>query len=189
MYCSKCGAENADHANFAEVRGRLVQIPQESTQEEKSAEKKVEENLQKDFEAEETENFQEIEQERKQEAEQQETKRRKNFRIAAAVGISTVLIAGVTTGVYFGMKDKQEKTFQTKIAMADKYLEDMEYEKAEELYLESIKIDPKERNLTIISRNLYRTGKRKKGRGNLEEGKREWCMWQKGRKCRKRSTE
>ena len=63
----------------------------------------------KNFEAEETENFQEIEQERKQEAEQQETKRRKNFRIAAAVGISTVLIAGVTTGVYFGMKDKQGK--------------------------------------------------------------------------------
>ena len=54
-------------------------------------------NLQKDFEAEETENFQEIEQERKQEAEQQETKRRKNFRIAAAVGISAVLIAGAVS--------------------------------------------------------------------------------------------
>ena len=85
MYCRKCGAENADHAKFCGKCGaELVQIPQE----EKSAEKKVEENLQKDFEAEETENFQEIEQERKQEAEQQETKRRKNFRIAAAVGIS-----------------------------------------------------------------------------------------------------
>ena len=94
MYCRKCGAENADHAKFCGKCGaELVQIPQESTQEEKSAEKKVEENLQKDFEAEETENFQEIEQERKQEAEQQETKRRKNFRIAAAVGISAVPVS------------------------------------------------------------------------------------------------
>ena len=161
MYCSKCGAENADHAKFCGKCGaELVQIPQESTQEEKSAEKKVEENLQKDFEAEETENFQEIEQERKQEAEQQETKRRKNFRIAAAVGISTVLIAGVTTGVYFGMKDKQEKTFQTKIAMADKYLEDMEYEKAEELYLESIKIDPKERKSDDKLAQIYTAQKK-----------------------------
>ena len=178
MYCRKCGAENADHAKFCGKCGaELVQIPQESTQEEKSAEKKVEENLQKDFEAEETENFQEIEQERKQEAEQQETKRRKNFRIAAAVGISAVLIAGVTTGVYFGMKDKQEKTFQTKIAMADKYLEDMEYEKAEELYLESIKIDPKERkSYDKISRNLLpHREKKKRQRQSWKEGKREWC--------------
>lgn len=52
MYCRKCGAENADHAKFCGKCGaELVQIPQESTQEEKSAEKKVEENLQKDFEA------------------------------------------------------------------------------------------------------------------------------------------
>ena len=66
MYCRKCGAENADHAKFCGKCGaELVQIPQESTQEEKSAEKKVEENLQKDFEAEETENFQEIEEAQK----------------------------------------------------------------------------------------------------------------------------
>lgn len=46
MYCRKCGAENADHAKFCGKCGaELVQIPQESTQEEKSAEKKVEENL------------------------------------------------------------------------------------------------------------------------------------------------
>lgn len=173
MYCRKCGAENADHAKFCGKCGaELVQIPQESTQEEKSAEKKVEENLQKDFEAEETENFQEIEQERKQEAEQQETKRRKNFRIAAAVGISAVLIAGVTTGVYFGMKDKQEKTFQTKIAMADKYLEDMEYEKAEELYLESIKIDPKERKSYDKLAEIYTAqGKEKKAEAILKKAK------------------
>ena len=41
MYCRKCGAENADHAKFCGKCGaELVQIPQESTQEEKSAEKK-----------------------------------------------------------------------------------------------------------------------------------------------------
>lgn len=187
MYCRKCGAENADHAKFCGKCGaELVQIPQESTQEEKSAEKKVEENLQKDFEAEETENFQEIEQERKQEAEQQETKRRKNFRIAAAVGISAVLIAGVTTGVYFGMKDKQEKTFQTKIAMADKYLEDMEYEKAEELYLESIKIDPKERKSYDKLAEIYTAqGKEKKAEAILKKAKENGAV-QKGRKYRKK---
>ena len=42
MYCRKCGAENADHAKFCGKCGaELVQIPQESTQEEKSAEKKA----------------------------------------------------------------------------------------------------------------------------------------------------
>lgn len=41
MYCRKCGAENADHAKFCGKCGaELVQIPQESTQEEKSAEKR-----------------------------------------------------------------------------------------------------------------------------------------------------
>lgn len=131
------------------VRGRIGSDSAGIDAGRKICREKVEENLQKDFEAEETENFQEIEQERKQEAEQQETKRRKNFRIAAAVGISAVLIAGVTTGVYFGMKDKQEKTFQTKIAMADKYLEDMEYEKRRNSIWSQSRSIRRNENLTI----------------------------------------
>lgn len=181
MYCSKCGAENADHARFCGKCGaELVQMPKEESGEQTSCaveytetqQAMEEEEIKKLQEALDTEEIQsvygsdgtetgeapedsvlagesadmdELNDEDAREAEQQAAKRRKRFRAVAAAGISVVLIAGITTGVYFGMKDKQEKTFQTKIAKADKYLEEMEYEKAEELYLESIKIDPKER--------------------------------------------
>ena len=181
MYCSKCGAENADHARFCGKCGaELVQMPKEESGEQTSCaveytetqQAMEEEEIKKLQEALDTEEIQsvygsdgtetgeapedsvlagesadmdELNDEEHREAEQQAAKRRKRFRAVAAAGISVVLIAGITTGVYFGMKDKQEKHFQTKIAKADKYLEEMEYEKAEELYLESIKIDPKER--------------------------------------------
>ena len=185
MYCSKCGAENADHARFCGKCGaELVRMPEDQTEVIPEEEiKKLQEALdteeiqsvygsdgtenmeapENSVPAGESEEMNALNDEEARETEQQEAKRRKRFRVAAAVGISAVLIAGITTGVYFGLKDKQEKTFQTKIAMADKYLEDMEYEKAEELYLESIKIDPKERKSYEKLAEIYTAqGKTKK---------------------------
>lgn len=42
--------------------------------------------------------------------------------------------------------EKKIKEYKNQIAQGNKYVEDLDYEKAEESYLKAIKIDPKRKN-------------------------------------------
>ena len=60
---------------------------------------------------------------------------------AAAVLITALIIAGILI-----FRDRQEKQrYQNALASGDRYLEEMDYEKAEDAYLEAISIDPKQK--------------------------------------------
>lgn len=71
--------------------------------------------------------------------------------------VLTVVIAGVIA-VFWITKNKNEKKikeYKNQIAQGNKYVEDFDYEKAEESYLKAIKIDPKRKKPYLKLADIY----------------------------------
>lgn len=71
------------------------------------------------------------------------------------LAVIVILAAVIIAGVLVMKKQKTKKQYQETVSNADKYLEDMDYEKAEDSYLEAIKLDPKEKETYIKLADLY----------------------------------
>ena len=71
------------------------------------------------------------------------------------LAVIVILAAVIIAGVLVMKKQKTKKQYQETVSNADKYLEDMDYEKAEDSYLEAIKLDPKEKETYITLADLY----------------------------------
>lgn len=70
------------------------------------------------------------------------------------------------------VRQKREKEFRKNLETADKYLEEMDYEKAEEFYLAAISVEPKEKEPYLKLTELYLiSGEKEKAQDILAEAK------------------
>lgn len=131
MYCSKCGMPNKDTARFCKNCGEPLEteIPVSSQPEERTVPKKTE----------------------------KPAFHKKNIKwICIAV---VILLIALIVAVSFMAKDKKEKkekkAYDQYLTSADKYLEDMDYENAEDSYLKAISVDPKQEEPYLGLAELY----------------------------------
>ena len=142
MYCSKCGTQNKDTARFCKNCGEPLDVPVVS-QPVKNADSAGAEGPEKSGR-------------RAGEAPGKKASgiNRSNIKwICIAVGI---LIIAAVIAFSFMSKDKKEKErYDNYLTSADKYLEEMDYENAEDAYLNAIKIDPKKEEPYLGLADLY----------------------------------
>ena len=80
---------------------------------------------------------------------------KKNKRLFAIIA-GAVIIVAVGGGVFVALKDqKVKKQYSVCVDVGNKYLEEMEYEKAEASYLKAIKINPKEKESYMKLADIY----------------------------------
>lgn len=89
------------------------------------------------------------------ECSQAEPKKKSKVGILAAIGI--ILIAVIIAGVFVTRTNqvKKQEQYNRYVAEGDKYLEELDYDKAEESYLSAIKVDPKEEEPYLSLADLY----------------------------------
>ena len=76
-------------------------------------------------------------------------------KIIIIVIIVIVILIAVFGGIFLANAKIKEKEYQNKIAIAQRYVEEKEYEKAEETYLEAIDIEPKKPQAYIELADVY----------------------------------
>lgn len=87
---------------------------------------------------------------------EQEEKVKKAKRVKLWSGAAAILLAAAVLAGYFAMKNVDAKgEYEEYMAKADKYLETMDYEKAETEYLKAIAIDPKQEEPYVKLAELY----------------------------------
>ncbi|MGL6201970.1 MAG: tetratricopeptide repeat protein [Lachnospiraceae bacterium] len=69
--------------------------------------------------------------------------KKKSYKILIIIGLFAAAAVVIMAGL-FGLQKKQEKQYADKLDEGQKYLQDLEYEKAEASFLEAIEIDPKQ---------------------------------------------
>ena len=80
---------------------------------------------------------------------------KKNKRLFAIIA-GAVIIVAVVGGVFVALKDqKVKKQYSVCVDVGNKYLEEMDYEKAEASYLKAIKINPKEKESYMKLADIY----------------------------------
>lgn len=83
-------------------------------------------------------------------------KKAKRLKLTVGVISGVLLLMAVTAASVFISKDRKEKQqFSDMIAKADRYLEEMDYEKAEDMYLRAIKVEPREEEPYLKLIDLY----------------------------------
>lgn len=85
--------------------------------------------------------------------------------------LALVLITAVIVSILFAVQKKKEKDYETQIDQGEHYLENLEYEKAEDFYLAAIKINPKEEEPYLCLARIYSAqNKPEKAKDILEQG-------------------
>lgn len=127
MYCSKCGAENTDEAKFCKNCGAVL---------EENVEESIEESIQEPDQA---------------------TGKKKKKKLWILLTTVIILMA-VVCGIFFAMKAVEEKKaqdYQNYISQAEKYMEEVDYENAEDFYLKAISIDSKQKEIYVKLADIY----------------------------------
>lgn len=130
MYCGNCGTKNEEGAKFCENCGAKL----EDTLEQQPAPA--------------TEEMQESVPETKK-----GKKGKKKWWILSAILL--LLIAILLAVIPAVKKVKDKKAYEGYIASGQRYLEELDYEKAEECYLKAIKIDPKQLDPYVELADIY----------------------------------
>lgn len=98
-------------------------------------------------------------------------KKKKKGNKVLVIVLILVLIAAIVAGVLIAMQKKKEKEYNAKISRAEKYIEDLDYEKAEAAYLAAIDIDPKQEEPYLKLADIYAAqGAPKKAKDILAQG-------------------
>lgn len=69
--------------------------------------------------------------------------------------LAAVLVLAVVLAVFFSMQKKKEKEYEAEIDKAERYIEELNYDKAEATYLAAIEISPKEEEPYIRLAEIY----------------------------------
>lgn len=77
------------------------------------------------------------------------------LKIIAACVVAILLIIGITIFTIVSMEHKKEKIVQEKIDSGNRFLKEMDYEQAEEMYLAAIEIDPRQETPYVELAELY----------------------------------
>ncbi len=80
---------------------------------------------------------------------------KKDNKKVLAIVLVLILLLGVILAVVFISKDKKAKEFDDQMVTAEKYFEELDYEKAEAAYLAAIEIDPKQEEAYIRLVEIY----------------------------------
>ena len=142
--CNKCGHTNPDDNKFCENCGNLFPEGKNETIEEDVSENG---NYNNDNKEEAT---------KKQEGEEAKSKTKKSKKkliISMIVTAIMVAIAVVVLLIYLDNKNMGE--YNAKIDEADRYMEELDYNKAEAVYLEAIEIEPKEPEAYVKTADVY----------------------------------
>lgn len=148
MYCRNCGKENEDGAKFCGYCGSPMESEKEHVE---VPEKPVKVPAEK---------------------EKRERKGKKKGKIGMILCLILLLLAAAVAGGIALKKQQIKKQYNSAVATGDKYLEKMEYEKAEAAYLEAIQIDQKQKEPYLKLIDIYiEDGKYKKAVDLAEEAK------------------
>ena len=128
MHCKHCGTENKEEANFCEKCG--APLKQQEKTESMEAEKQAQAEPLDAAPALSAAN----------------QNRKKQIIITALV---LAVIAACIIGIMLYTNSQKQAEYTGKLQTADKYLAAMDYEKAEAVYLEAIKIQPKKEDAYI----------------------------------------
>lgn len=165
MYCPNCGNYNEENASFCGFCGKplrnITEIRTEAENEQQKAdfsENGTGKNLQDPRNAGTAAPY------------QGKKKSRKIWLIPAA---ALVLIAAAAAAVFLWILPQQKvKQYNSLVAEGNRYLEEMDYEKAEDAFLEAIEIEPKEAEPYVKLADLYLdTGETEKARQIIAEAK------------------
>ena len=119
MFCPECGKQNKDNARFCRFCGTRIE---EEAEVQTGGRKKLGDN------------------------DKQNQPAKKKIR-KIWIALAAVLILGIVTAIVIFaliLPQQKEKNYRANVADGERYLEEMDYEKAEDSYLAAIEIDPKE---------------------------------------------
>lgn len=134
-YCKNCGKELPDSAKFCGGCGQAVEAMSENNFDNPEF---INENLSNN----------EIDKEKNKKA-----KRKSKYFIIAGIAIVVITILTV---ICLGLKDKKRvKEYEQYITMAENFMEELDYEQAEDTYLKAIEIQPKEREPYVRLAEIY----------------------------------
>ena len=131
MRCGKCGGENNDGAKFCAYCGSPLETERAS------------ENRRMDS----------TDIQRRPNVPPDSTKKRKKWPwlLCAAV----LVIAAAAGGVFVFLENRQEKQYEALLDSGNRYIEELDYEKAEDSYLQAISIDPKQKEPYLKLIDIY----------------------------------
>ncbi|MCI8646204.1 MAG: zinc-ribbon domain-containing protein [Firmicutes bacterium] len=151
MHCKNCGTENTEQANFCEKCG--APLKQQEEKERTEVEKQAQAEPSDAAPAPSALN----------------QNRNKQIIITASV---LAVIAACIIGIMLYTNSQKQAEYTGKLQTADKYLAAMDYEKAETVYLEAIRIQPKKEDAYIKLADVYTSqGKYEKAIDTLKKGK------------------
>lgn len=158
-FCQQCGTENLDYAKFCQKCGApLANLPEKD----KALPPETPQKLQT------AANYPD----------------RKRQIIAGVVILAAAFIVCLSALVIY--HDDQRKGYYSALTGANKYLEELEYDKAEASYLEAIKIDPKKEEPYLQLADLYlKQGKKEKASEILQQGQKATSSKRINKKLRK----
>ena len=128
MRCRKCGKENNDGAKFCAYCGTVLSMPDSAGIQSKQ---QLEENDKEPV---------------------NKKKRKKWIWIMLSI---LVLIAAVAVAGIFITRRFREKQYDNSIAEGNRYLEELNYEKAEDSFLQAISVDPKQKEPYLKLIDIY----------------------------------
>lgn len=133
MFCQYCGTKNPEGARFCQKCGKpLVTRPDYETEDQTDSEWEIRLDQETDIKP--------------------KKKGGRRWLIAGAA----FLLAAFCAAAFLIVKGQQERRdYENYVASAEKYLEDLDYENAEEAYLKAIEIDPKKAEAYIGLADTY----------------------------------
>lgn len=143
MFCRKCGTQNVDGSQFCGNCGAKMVQPSQIVRREISG------NIQ----------------------ERNSTVKKKRGKAVWIVIAILVLAAAIAAAALIAVQKKKEKEYQAKLDRAEKYLEELNYDKAETAYLAAIDIDPKQPEAYLKLADVYmEQGEPRRAKVILEQG-------------------
>ncbi len=138
MFCTNCGKENHDHAKFCAFCGSPLRQAD------------AEENIPR-------ENVTSLgEAGKNEQAGAQQKKKKHTGKVILIILVIILILAAAAAAVFLAVLPKlREKQYNENMAAADRYLEEMDYEKAEDTYLSAIEIEPKEEEPYLKLAEIY----------------------------------
>ena len=148
MFCGNCGKKNEEGARFCEFCGAFLAENPDGQRAAPNRHENSEASRMVFAEESEKQNL------RRQQNVQEPPGKKKKW-IFLLSGIGVLIIALAIAGILMFRNRQEKQRYDTTLASANRYLEEMDYQKAEDFYLEAISIDPKQKEPYLGLVNSY----------------------------------
>lgn len=148
MFCGNCGKKNEEGARFCEFCGAFLAENPDGQRAAPNRHENSEAPGMVFAEESEKQNLR-----RQQNVQEPPGKKKKWFFLLSGIGV--LIIALAIAGILMFRNRQEKQRYDTTLASANRYLEEMDYQKAEDFYLEAISIDPKQKEPYLGLVNSY----------------------------------